>query len=113
MLKVLIFVHCLHYERTEAIYLNSLTLITIKKGTKKTIMNEDELKRKAIEWLESQSKAHQTRPQSFRPIEIANAIGGYAGSLGNVADAVVTELISRDIKIRYLRIGKKCRFELL
>ncbi len=75
-------------------------------------MKKDELKRKAIAWLESKSKEFKTRPHSFSPKEVADAVGGYAGSLGKVADAVVDELLSRNINIRYLRSGNKRSFDL-
>lgn len=75
-------------------------------------MNENELKRKAVEWLESESKKYKTRPQSFTPKEVADSVGGYAASLGKVASAVAEELNTRGISTRYLRPGNKRFFEL-
>lgn len=76
-------------------------------------MKQPELKRKAADWLESESKKHKTRPQKFTPKEVADSVGGYAGTLGNVASEVVEELAARGIKARYVRQGTKCFFELL
>jgi len=76
-------------------------------------MKEEKLKRKATEWLETKSKEFKTRPHSFTPKEVADAVGGYAGSLGKVATEVVTELNLRGVNIKYSRSGNKRSFELL
>ena len=79
----------------------------------KNVMNEIELTNKAIEWLERQDNCVKLRPHYFKPKEVADAVGGYAGTVGKVAKAVVAELCSRGINIRYVCSGSIRRFELL
>lgn len=76
-------------------------------------MNETELRNGAIRWLGRQSKVVKLRPHPFTPTEITKEVGGYPGTLGKIADEIVSELLARGIKIRYLRAGRKRFFELL
>ena len=76
-------------------------------------MNEIELTNKVIEWLHAKSKVIKRRPHPFTPKEITDEVGGYPGTLGKVADAIVAELLQRGVGIRYVRTGKARRFELL
>lgn len=76
-------------------------------------MNDIELKNKAIIWLEKQSKDYKTRPFSFKPKEVADAVSGPYTSLGRVAQKVVDELNARGVKVRYVKTGKDRFFELL
>ena len=76
-------------------------------------MNDTELKNKAINWLEKQSKICKTRPYPFRPKEVADAILGAYTALGRVAKEVVAELEARGVKARYVQQGNKRFFELL
>ena len=76
-------------------------------------MNEIELRNHAIDLLEKYSKRFKSRPHSFTPKEIAEEIGGAYSTLGKVADAVVSELKARGVRIAYRRVGNKRCFELL
>lgn len=62
-----------------------------------------------MEWLLSQSLAYKT-VQKFAPQVVAQAVGGYAGTLGHVADLIVLELARRGVDVHYERIGSKRRF---
>lgn len=75
-------------------------------------MGEVELKNKSIFWLELQSRKFKTRPQSFTPKEVADAVGGAYTSLGKVADQIVNELLARGVKVSYLRAGSRRIFKL-
>jgi hypothetical protein len=75
-------------------------------------MNHTELKNTAIQWLEQQSIVFKSRPQSFTPKEVAEAIGGAYTALGVVAESVAAELTFRGINIQYKRVGNKRYFEL-
>lgn len=75
-------------------------------------MNDSELKNKAIAWLNEQNKICKTRPYSFKPKEVAEAIFGAYTALGRVAQEVVDELNRRGIEIRYRKVGNKRFFEL-
>lgn len=76
-------------------------------------MTETELKNKVISWFEAQNIKFKNRPCRFTPKEVAEAVGGAYGSLGKVSESVVSELVGRSIKIRYLCIGNRRYFELL
>lgn len=73
-------------------------------------MNETELTNKAIAWLGMQCKS-STSTRLFTPKEVADAVGGYAGSIGKVQSAVVAELIGQGFAVKYLA-GKKPVFQL-
>lgn len=76
-------------------------------------MNDIELRTLAIDWLEKRSRDLKTRPYPISAQEVAKAVGGYAGSVGRVADDIVAELHIRKVLIRYVRGVRPCRFELL
>lgn len=71
------------------------------------------MEKAAIAWLDEQDKLFLTRPKRFAPQEITTATGGYPPTLGKVAEAVIKELRSRGVKIRYLKVGSKRWFELV
>lgn len=73
-------------------------------------MKNSELKNKAIEWLETQSKTFKTRPQSYTPKEVAEAVGGAYGAIGKIADLIVPELVARGVSFQYMKIGNSRRF---
>jgi len=73
-------------------------------------MKSTELKNKAIAWLEAQSKTFKTRPQSYTPKEVAEAVGGAYGAIGKIAGQIVSELVARGITIQYIRNGNSRRF---
>lgn len=75
-------------------------------------MTEPMMEKSAIAWLDAQAGLYRSRPKRFSPHEVTTAVGGYPPTLGRVAGAVVSELISRGIKIRYLTQGSKRWFEL-
>jgi len=75
-------------------------------------MNNVELKTLAISWILKRSRDFKTRPYSITAKEVADAVGGYAGSVGRVADDVVAELKSQGLSVRYVRGARTCRFEL-
>jgi hypothetical protein len=76
-------------------------------------VNDVELKTLAISWIYQRSRGLKTRPYGISAQEVAKAVGGYAGSVGRVADDVVTELELQGLPIRYVRGARPCRFELL
>jgi hypothetical protein len=76
-------------------------------------MRNKELKNLCVNWLYGQNSVVCSRPYSFTAKEVADAVGGYAGSVGKVADEVVKELMARGIFIHYNRTPKSCYFELL
>lgn len=76
-------------------------------------MNDVELKTLAIAWIHKRSRDLKTRPYSISAKEVAEAVGGYAGSVGRVAEEVVAELESQGLLIRYARNASPRRFELL
>ena len=76
-------------------------------------MNNDELLRKSVDWLELESKKNKSRPQQFTPREVAEAVGGYTPAMGKVADQIVTELRMRGCKCSYLKKNDKRFFRLL
>lgn len=71
------------------------------------------MEKAAIAWLDLQDKSYLTRPKRFSPQEVTTAIGGYPPTLGKVAEDVVRELLSRGVKIRYIKVGSKRWFELM
>lgn len=75
-------------------------------------MNDVELKTLAISWIYKRSREIKTRPYCISAQEVAKAVGGYAGSVGRVADDVVAELELQGLLIRYVRGVRPCRFEL-
>lgn len=76
-------------------------------------MNDIELKSLAISWIHKRSGDLKTRPYSISAQEVAKAVGGYAGSVGRIADDVVAELEGQGLAVRYVRGSRPCRFELL
>lgn len=76
-------------------------------------MNQVELKNKSLVWLTEKSKTIKTRPHSFTPKEVAQAVGGaYTLLGGRLAIEIVDELRQHGISIRYLQNARPCRFEL-
>ena len=75
-------------------------------------MTESELHNKSVAWLELQNRQFKSRPQRFRPKEVAEAVGGAYGILGRIANKVVLELSAREVQIRYVRTPSSVYFEL-
>jgi hypothetical protein len=76
-------------------------------------MNETELRNAAIRWLSDQSKIIKLRPHPFTPTEVTREVGGYPGTLGKIADVVVSELRAQGVNVRYVRSARTRFFELL
>ena len=76
-------------------------------------MKNIEMKNLSVNWLFSQQSIVCSRPYSFTAKIVADAVGGYAGAVGKIADEVITELTARGISIRYNRTPTVCYFELL
>lgn len=76
-------------------------------------MSEIELINKVIDWFIKMNIEIKGRPHRYKPKEVADAVGGAYGSVGKIADSVVSELVKRRVKIRYSReIKNKPFFEL-
>ncbi len=75
-------------------------------------MKDIELKNKAITWIAEKSMEYKTRPQKFTPSEVADAVGARFNRIGHAAQAIVAELESRNIKIKYVSFGNNRYFEL-
>jgi len=73
-------------------------------------MNQIEVKNKAIEFLESKSKEIRSKLYSISAKEVADTIGGYPPTVGNVAEDIVKELQLRGINITYDKVGSPKRF---
>lgn len=72
-------------------------------------MNDVELTNRAIDFLHKQHGCNSSRGRRISAKEVADAVGGYAPSVGRCYEAILAELLKRGHAIRYDRTSTpKC-----
>ena len=75
-------------------------------------LSDDELTRRAIEWLCEQRDKYSAAQLRYTPTDIVREIGGYPPSIGRVAPGIVNELQNRGIFAKYEKVNNKAHLVL-